>query len=285
MNTLICKDYTVSGKKFELIYQSDLDMYVTHPKPSEIELPAYYKSEKYISHTDSKKSLFELVYQLVKNYTISKKVNLINSLQTKEKSLLDIGCGTGDFMSASQKRGWEVSGLEPNIDARNLAITKLKKQTKIYNNIEELLKNNVDKKFNLISLWHVLEHVADYKDYIKKIKSVLKKEGILIIAVPNFKGYDASYYKEYWAAYDVPRHLWHFSQNAIKTIFEKQDMQLVKTLPMKFDSYYVSLLSEKYKTGKTNLFNAFKIGFKSNWKATKTKEYSSLIYVLKTKIT
>lgn len=285
MNTLICKDYTVSGKKFELIYQSDLDMYVTHPKPSEIELPAYYKSEKYISHTDSKKSLFELVYQLVKNYTISKKVNLINSLQTKEKSLLDIGCGTGDFMSASQKRGWEVSGLEPNIDARNLAITKLKKQTKIYNNIEELLKNNVDKKFNLISLWHVLEHVADYKDYIKKIKSVLKKEGILIIAVPNFKGYDASYYKEYWAAYDVPRHLWHFSQNAIKTIFEKQDMQLVKTLPMKFDSYYVSLLSEKYKTGKTNIFNAFKIGFLSNWKAKKTNEYSSLIYVLKNKNT
>lgn len=285
MNTLICKDYTVSGKKFELIYHSDLDMYATHPKPSEKELPAYYKSEKYISHTDSKKSLFELVYQLVKNYTINKKVKLIDSLQTREKSLLDIGCGTGDFLNVSQKRGWEVSGLEPNIDARKVAIKKIKEQTKLYENIEELLKNETKKKYDVISLWHVLEHVADYKDYINKIKSVLKKEGVLIIAVPNFKSFDASYYKEYWAAYDVPRHLWHFSQNSIKTIFEKQNMQLVKTLPMKFDSYYVSLLSEKYKTGKTNLFNAFKIGFMSNWKAKKTNEYSSLIYVLKTKNT
>ena len=281
MNKLICKDYTVSGKEFELVYNSDLEMYITHPKPSEKELPIYYKSEAYISHTDSKKSLFDKVYQLVKNYTISKKVKLIDSFQTKEKTLLDIGCGTGDFLSASQKKEWEVSGIEPNIDAQKLALTKLKKNSIIYFDIDELLEKDTTKKFDVISLWHVLEHVPDYDDYIKKIKELLKKEGVLIIAVPNHKSYDAQFYKNFWAAFDVPRHLWHFSQKSIRLIFGKHKMEVVKTLPMKFDSYYVSLLSEKNKKGKTNPFVAFMVGFKSNLRAYRTKEYSSLIYIFK----
>jgi len=276
--TLVCKDFTVSNKEFELHFNSELDMYCTYPKPSEEELPEYYKSEEYISHTDAKKSLFDKVYQLVKNYTLSKKVKLINSFKTEEKRLLDVGCGTGDFINTSKNKSWKVVGVEPSKKARELAIIKIKEN--IFSSLDKLIDSN-PKKFDVISLWHVLEHVPDYEIYIQKLQSLLKPNGYLLIAVPNYKSYDAQFYKEFWAAYDVPRHLWHFSQKSISLIFEKENMKVVNTLPMKFDSYYVSLLSEKYKNGKSNIFKAFKIGFLSNWKAKGAKEYSSLIYVLK----
>ena len=135
--------------------------------------------------------------------------------------------------------------------------------------------------FDIITMWHVLEHVPDLEKQIQELKRLLKPNGTLIVAVPNFKSYDANYYKEYWAAFDVPIHFWHFSRKAIKLLFEKENMKLEQVLPMKFDSFYVSLLSEKYKTGKMNFIKAFFIGLKSNWKAQKTSEYSSHIYILK----
>ena len=148
-------------------------------------------------------------------------------------------------------------------------------------NVVENLENLGQQKFNVISLWHVMEHLPDLKNQIKKITNLLAEEGTLIIAVPNFKSNDAIHYKEYWAAYDTPRHLWHFSQNAISELFKEQNFKIIQTLPMKFDSYYVSLLSEKYKNGKQNYFKAIYQGWLSNYKANRTSEYSSLTYVLK----
>jgi len=130
-------------------------------------------------------------------------------------------------------------------------------------------------------MWHVLEHVPNLMESIKMLKELLTDDGHLIIAVPNFKSYDANHYKENWAAYDVPRHLWHFSESSIRHIFGKNDFAVIKTLPLIFDSFYVSLLSEKYKTGKSNLINGFVNGLKSNMKASRSGEYSSKIYVLK----
>ena len=149
---------------------------------------------------------------------------------------------------------------------------------KLFNDINELEKEN---KFDVITMWHVLEHVPNLEKYISQLKQLLKPNGRLVIAVPNYKSFDAKYYKEFWAAYDVPRHLWHFSQKAIKDLFEKENMIVEKTIPMKLDSFYVSLLSEKYKNGKSNPVKAFHVGLLSNIKAKRTKEYSSLIYILK----
>lgn len=280
MDRLICKDYTVSGKQFELIYNSELEFYATTPKPSKKELLKYYNSEAYISHTDAKKSLFDKTYQFVKNYTIRKKIKLINSFKTEGKELLDIGCGTGDFIFNAKRKTWKVTGVEPNKKAKQLSIYKMNNKATIYSNIDDLVASKKT-TYNVITLWHVLEHVPDLNVYINKIQSLLKSNGYLVVAVPNYKSFDATYYKEFWAAYDVPRHLWHFSQKSIQLLFNTFNMEVVETLPMKFDSYYVSLLSEKNKTGKTNLFRALIIGWLSNWKAYKTKEYSSLIYVLK----
>ena len=276
---LTCEDYTVSNQKFDLLYNNELEMLETSPKPKLEELASYYESEDYISHTDSKTSLVDKLYQFVKSYSLKKKLSLLNSFNSEEKNLLDIGCGTGDFLLTCKNNGWNVVGVEPNSKAKNLADSKLNfnENTSVYSDLEKLANH----KFDVITLWHVLEHVPNLEDYILKLKSLLKPKGILVVAVPNYKSYDAIYYKQFWAAFDVPRHLWHFSKKSIQLLFSDVKMNVVKIKPMLFDSFYVSLLSETYKTGKSNFIKAFYIGFLSNLKALATKEYSSLIYIIK----
>ncbi len=284
---LNCTDFTVSRETFTLLVDKESDILITSPQPSLEKLPSYYESLEYISHTDSKKSVFDKIYQIVKKYTISKKIKLVKSLlkdvslNNAKPKILDIGCGTGDFLVACDKKGMEVFGVEPNVNAKNITKQKIIKQGfTIPNSIFDLDTNT---KYDVITMWHVLEHVPNLEKYILKLKSLLQPNGILIIAVPNYKSYDAKYYKEFWAAYDVPRHLWHFSKKSISLLFSKVAMHVKFIYPMKFDSFYVSLLSEKYKTGKSNFIKAFYIGFLSNIKAKPKKEYSSLIYVLKNK--
>ncbi len=267
------KDYLVTGESFELTYDSEREMLLTKPQPDIANLSKYYESEEYISHTDNKKGVVSFLYQTIKKRALLKKVNLIGSLNKGVGNLLDIGAGTGDFLKQAKDKNWKISGVEPNEGARSLAKEK-----------GIVLKENITdfkgEKFNVITLWHVLEHLPDLEETILKIEDLLTPNGILIIAVPNYKSFDANYYKEHWAAYDVPRHLWHFSQGSMKVLFSKK-LKLIKTVPMIFDSFYVSLLSEKNKTGTQNLIKAFFIGLRSNLSAWKTKEYSSLIYCFK----
>ncbi|WP_405221649.1 class I SAM-dependent methyltransferase [Dokdonia sp. Asnod1-B02] len=268
------KDHSVSGEEFTLKYDEKYHMYFTIPKPEISKLPSYYESEDYISHTDGKRSLFEIAYQTIKGITLSRKQKLLKMFNPDQGSVLDIGAGTGDFLEFLSKRKWNVKGVEPNDKAKKLAQHK---GLDIYNTIDEV----GGELYDVITMWHVLEHVYDLQEQIAWLKKQLAKNGTIFIAVPNFESFDASYYKSYWAAFDVPRHLYHFSETSIKRLFAEQDLQLVKTLPMKFDSYYVSLLSEKYKSGKMNFFTAFVTGFKSNRKAKRSGGYSSHIYVLK----
>jgi len=276
LKNLKVTDHSVSKEKFELIKDTTYGFLVTTPLPDVSELAKYYETEEYISHTDTKRNLFEKVYHLVREYAIKNKVALLNKEQAKGR-LLDIGCGTGDFLAAAKNNGWSVTGIEPNKKARALANAKT--DNKVFDILK--LESLQTDSFDVITLWHVFEHLPDLDTHVKVFRKLLKPNGSLIIAVPNHKSFDAEYYKQFWAAYDVPRHLWHFSQSSIKTFFGKFQIELNKTIPMKFDSFYVSLLSEKYKTGKQNLFKAFWIGFRSNLKAKHTSEYSSLIYVFK----
>ena len=269
-----CKDYTVSEEIFTLYHDEEKDMLITSPQPDEENLPKYYQSDDYISHTDAKKTLIEKLYQIVKSFTLRKKVKLITKLKKHKGALLDIGAGTGDFLIAAKKAEWNIYGVEPNQDARKLA---QKKELELNKNTIELDSH----KFDIITMWHVLEHVPNINNQIIELKRLLKPDGYIIIAVPNFKSYDARYYHSFWAAYDVPRHLWHFSRKSINMIFSKHKMNVVDIIPMKFDSFYVSMLSEKYKTTKMNYIKAFWIGLRSNIKAMRSKEYSSLIYVVK----
>ena len=266
------KDYSISQEEFTLVYDEVLDMFSTDPVPDN--LGKYYLSENYISHTDSNDGFFEKVYQWVKNYMLKKKVKVISSYVEKG-TLLDIGAGTGDFLNQAKKSGWEVTGIEPSAAARKRAFEKG------INLFEEEAEVG-ERKFDVITMWHVLEHVPDVEKQIEWIKNHLSTDGVLIVAVPNFNAYDAKYYKNFWAAWDVPRHLHHFSSKSIKTLFEKKGFNLMEQKPLIFDSFYVSLLSEKYKsTSLIKPVSAFMIGLRSNWRARQTKEYSSIIYVLK----
>ncbi|MGC4040893.1 MAG: class I SAM-dependent methyltransferase [Flavobacterium sp.] len=267
------RDYSVSKEIFELHHNPEYDLLITFPKPSLEKLPSYYESEDYISHTDGKRSLFERLYHAIKNVALKNKVKLINA-KSEKGSLLDIGAGTGDFLVTAKNDGWETTGIEPSAKAKGIAINKGV-------NFAENLSDLKSHSFDVITMWHVLEHVPNLDEYILELKRLLKPNGTILIAVPNFKSFDANYYGRFWAAYDVPRHIWHFSKTAIQKLFAEKEMELVEVLPMKFDSFYVSLLSEKYKTGKMNFIKAFFVGLKSNKSGKQTKEYSSHIYVIK----
>jgi len=272
---LTCIDYTVSNEEFSVLIDPKTNLLVTSPRPKDEHLGAYYESKNYISHSDAKKSLFDRLYQLVRNYTLRQKIKLINSFETNDKRVLDIGAGTGDFLMTCQKQGWKIEGVEPNEKANDIASLKLASSLK--QNIRDL----DGQQYDVVTMWHVLEHVPNLMSYISQLKSLLKPEGTLIVAVPNHQSFDAEYYGRFWAAYDVPRHLWHFSQKSVEDLFEIAQMKVIEKLPMKFDAYYVSLLSEKYRHGKMNPLRAFYIGLKSNLKARQTKQYSSLIYIIK----
>lgn len=274
-NYLTCKDYTVSGEEFNLVTCTNCSFTFTNPRPKADELHQYYQSQDYISHSNKSNSPVNFIYKIARNFTLKKKVALINSLNAKGR-MLDIGCGTGHFIAACQHDGWSINGVEPDENARKIARDK----TSIH--ISNDLKNVEGTDFDIITLWHVLEHVPNLNDFMHLLVSKLKTTGKLIVAVPNYKSHDAQYYQQYWAAYDVPRHLYHFDQDSMGKLANQYKLKIDKILPMSLDAYYVSLLSEGYKgSGLLKFIKAPIRGFISNQKAKKNNyNYSSLIYIL-----
>ena len=277
---LTCKDYTVSNSEFTIVRCNSCNFHFTNPRPDSKSIGSFYESEEYISHSNTKKGLINKLYQLVRNYTLKQKESLI-SQHVSRGTLLDIGCGTGEFLNHMRKAGWSVLGIEPGEKARNFASTNY--SIPVEN--ESALLNLSPESYDLISMWHVLEHVHNLNERVKKLHELIKQDGLVVIAVPNYTSYDAEKYGAYWAAYDLPRHLYHFSPNSIQQLFAKHGFVQHKVMPMKFDSFYVSLLSEKYKYGGTNIVSAFMTGLLSNLKAKFSKDhiYSSQIYLFKKK--
>ena len=271
------KDYSVTGESFELIYDASKEMLCTQPKPPKAKLSSYYPNTNYISHTNQSTSFFDLLYHAVRFISVRRKLRLLKPHQSKQGRLLDIGAGTGFFLRAAKKRGWTVTGIEPNQTARNFANSKA--PNTVFD--EDKLQTLPEHSFDVITLWHVLEHLPDLQSDIAAFQKLLKPNGRIVLAVPNFKSFDSDYFKAFWAAYDVPRHLWHFSQQSISILFSKVQMKLEATHPLVMDAYYVCLLSNKLKSGSYRILNSLCIGFTSNLKALKTGEYSSLIYILK----
>ena len=271
------KDYFLTQEEFEILECDNCKLLFTSPCPTPDKIGDYYKSEDYLSHNEEKKSLFAKIYNKVKRINIKNKFNIAVSHQPSAISLLDIGCGVGDFLLYAKEKGCNITGIEPSEDARTIAEKKL--ECKILS--PEELQNIHDNSFDIITMWHVLEHVADLKTEIQHLQRILKKDGKLVLALPNYKSYDAEYYKDKWAAYDVPRHLSHFSQTSIKNIFKETNLQLIDIKPLKWDSFYISMLSEQYLNSKNSFLKGVLTGWKSNRKAKKSGEYSSLVYIFK----
>ena len=270
---LTCKDYTVSQESFNIVSCKGCNFKFTNPRPSDSEIGKYYKSEDYVSHSDTKKGLINRLYHMVRTRTLKQKLGLISSYVSRG-TILDYGCGTGMFLKTCADAGWKSFGFEPDSDAKKLAEGK---GLTVANSKEALNRN----KYDIISLWHLLEHVTDLEQTLQFFSESITDKGRLIIAVPNYTSADAKHYKEFWAGYDVPRHIYHFEINTLKKLLGNYGFSLEETKPMKFDSYYVSMLSEKYKTGSMNYFTAFLNGLKSNMAAKDPSQYSSVIYIFK----
>jgi 2-polyprenyl-3-methyl-5-hydroxy-6-metoxy-1,4-benzoquinol methylase len=268
------KDHNVSGKVFTIVECLGCGFRFTNPRPKEKNIYKYYQSKNYISHSSTKKGLINKVYHLVRSYQFYKKKEVIHKCSNKRKGkILDVGCGTGDFLKYMASYGWEADGVETDNGAIEVAEKKLGKELK-----ENLALIKGEDKYDVITMWHVLEHVYNVEDYLKKINKLLKKGGVLVVGVPNCASYDAKKYKENWVAYDLPIHLSHFRKNNIKELAKKGSFTLNAIKPLFFDAYYISMLSAK-KSG-SSIVSGFLHGFISNFKAKKSGEYSSLMYFL-----
>jgi SAM-dependent methyltransferase len=274
---LICKDHTVSKEMFQIVSCNSCGFKFTNPRPENTILGNYYKSEDYISHSNTKKDIISKLYHAVRNYTLQKKIKLLDQYVSRG-TLLDYGCGTGMFLKACQDKDWKSFGMEPDPGARKIAGEM---GLNVSGDKTELANKTLGTKFSAITLWHVLEHVTDLDETLSFFRDKLGTGGVLLIAVPNYTSFDAKLYKENWAAYDVPRHLYHFEIKTISQLLKRFDFKLLQTHPMKFDSFYVSMLSEKYATGSINYVKAFISGLRSNLKANSSTDYSSVIYVFK----
>ncbi len=268
------KDYTVSGEYFKIVQCRNCDFLFTNPRPSAKEAGAYYQSDNYISHSNTNKGLVNKMYHWVRNITLKQKTNWIEPYH-QANELLDIGCGNGHFLKACKERGWEVMGME--LDSKTAEQARKYTQTTIVNQLSEI---DAEKKFQLISLWHVLEHVYELDEYFQFFKTHIKPGGKLLLALPNPKSHDADTFKSFWAAYDVPRHIHHFTPKSIELLSKKYGFKLIKSKGLLFDSFYISLLSNEYQSGKKKLFSSFVTGAFSNLKAFIFHgNYSSNLYI------
>lgn len=276
---LTTKDYTVTKEEFELIKCSNCNLIITCPRPAPETIGKYYASENYISHSGKSQTLFDKIYLTVRKFTLRWKYQLIKDYFPRPANLLDFGSGTGEFLHYMKGNSWNVFGIEPNDTAREKANHLL--GNKVSQDLLFLKNNSIE----VITLWHVLEHIHDLNNTIQKLKHLLTPDGLIIIAVPNPQSHDTAHYDNAWAGYDVPRHLWHFSQKTMELLFKKNGLELVDIRPMKLDSFYISLLSEGYKNPvQSKILTGIKAlleGFISNLSAIRSKEYSSLIYIVK----
>lgn len=265
-------DHFLSGEVFTLLICPQCKVQITTPQPPSDKIFSYYASDEYVSHNDSKKGLINSAYQVVKSITLRQKEKLIREFGQKG-SLLDYGSGTGDFLLHCKKQGWVVNGAEPDEKARKLS---QEKGLDVFD-LSEI--NQTKNRFDVITMWHVLEHTYDPNKTVEQLKSLLKPGGILVIAVPNYSSYDAQHYGSFWAAWDVPRHLFHFHPTTITQLAEQNQMTLLQKKGMPFDAFYVSMLSEKYRGGGS--LKGVLTGLKSNYQAVNSSKYSSVIYILK----
>ena len=275
-NFMVVKDHSVSQESFSISKCAACNFLFTNPRPDQQNISQYYDSKNYISHQNAASNLTNVLYKIVRRITLKQKVAWINEFSKEKGRLLDFGCGTGHFLQAAQKDGWEVTGFEPNPTALSIATQRL--NLKVHKDLHKLEN---EKKFDAITLFHVLEHIHDLEQTLKILHGKLKRRGNLYIAVPNFNSYDSMLYKENWASLDVPRHLYHFTTETMEKLAKEHNLKIKAVKPMIFDSYYVSILSEGYINNKNKIINAVTNGYKSNKLAKKENNYSSLLFVLR----
>jgi len=272
-------DHFVSGEVFPIYSCDQCGFHMTGNLPPDDQMDQYYQSDDYISHSDTRKGLFNRIYHTVRNLMLNEKLNIVKRTTGKTTGrVLDIGAGTGYFMNFAARKGWETTGTERNSEARRFAKEHWKLELLPGDHLFDLPPAS----FDAISMWHVLEHLPDQDKYWKTLFRLLPEGGFLFIALPNFCSFDAVHYKEKWAAWDVPRHLWHYAPENIIRQAGNYGFRLTGMKRMPFDAFYVSILSEKYKKSQFPLMKGLFYG-KISWLASliDVKKSSSVIYIFR----
>ncbi len=275
-----CIDHYVSGETFEIIECKTCGMRITDDFPDEKTIGKYYEAADYISHSDTKKGIVNQVYHFVRQYMLKKKARWVEkSSGRKTGSILDVGTGTGYFANAMKKRNWDVSIVEQSDAAREFAEKNFGLSGSP--SITEFAVQS-SKKLDVITLWHVLEHIENLKEAMTHFHQMLQKNGTLIIAVPNCNSFDARKYKSLWAAYDVPRHLWHFRAEQMEILAKNNGFEIAEIKPMPFDAFYISMISEKYAKQPLAFLKGIFTGIGGFFASIFDKKMSSsLVYILK----
>ncbi|MDZ4756554.1 MAG: class I SAM-dependent methyltransferase [Bacteroidota bacterium] len=276
---LSCKDYVASGEDFSLDQCNNCGFVFTNPRPDFNECGRYYESDKYVSHQDNDKSFVLYLYRWVRNRNLKWKLKVISKYQKITGEILDYGCGLGNFLNFCKQQGWKSTGMDVSENARN--VVKERYDINVFPNAE--IKNQGNNKYDIITLWHVLEHVYDIDETVLEFHRILKDSGTLFIAVPNRKSYDALHYKEKWDAYDVPRHIYHFSPEDMGVLMNRLGFKIVEKRGMFYDAFYVSMRSEMHNGRGMKILRGFYRGLISNIKAAGNHKYSSMLYVIKKK--
>jgi len=274
-----CRDHSITKEAFTIWQCGRCTARFTRTVPQQNDIAKYYEATHYISHTDTSKGIIAKLYKIVREITLSEKRRVLQRVSDLTAgTLLDIGSGTGAFAAEMATKGWKVTGLEPNAGAR----AKAKDLYKLDLKPAEILYNLPVAAFDVITLWHVLEHVYDLDGYFASMHRVLKPNGVVFIGVPNYTSPDAAHYGTYWAAYDVPRHLYHFSPKSMALLAERFGFTVISRRAMWFDVYYIALLSEQYKHGKQRFLPALWLGLRCTLATLFNRsKASSLMYVLK----
>jgi 2-polyprenyl-3-methyl-5-hydroxy-6-metoxy-1,4-benzoquinol methylase len=275
---LECTDHFVSGENFKIYQCKSCGFRFTADAPNLENIAEYYHSESYISHSNTQKGLVNKLYHYVRNIMLKRKLKLVQKFSIG-KNLLDIGCGTGYFPHFMKENGYNAAGMEIEAEARKFASANFGLTV---NSPDELLNKNLPRQFDVITLWHVLEHLHDVNRYMTWINDSLKSDGTLYIALPNFKSYDSKMYGKHWAAYDVPRHLWHFNPETFEKLISRFGFKLIKLKSLPFDAYYNSIMSAKYAGKRLSFLHGIITGHISNDLSTfNSKKCSSVVYICK----
>lgn len=274
------KDHLLSKETFSLKQCVNCTFVFTANPPSEEASGKYYESDDYIEHSDTKSGLINRIYHIARQRMLSKKHRMISKTQKSGSRLLDIGSASGYFLSFMKSKGFQVEGVEISEKARALCLSKFEIEA---STPDQFSQGGVLGTFNAITMWHVLEHVYPLSEYLIQIHKQLAENGRVYIAVPNHTSFDAQQYKSDWAAYDVPRHLWHFNPKSFETLIHRHDFELEEMLRLPLDSFYISLVSEQYKNDHTRFsLKALVNGFRSWLKSLSSAgNCSSIVYIIK----
>ena len=269
-------DHFLSGEMFRILACGDCGFRFVSPRPVASDIGRYYESDRYISHDASSMNLFNLAYRFARRWSVGMKYSVV-AKHAGPGDILDIGCGTGEFLHHCARKGHKVAGVEINTKARDFATGRYG----ITTTADLTSMAGTGRIFRCITLWHVLEHLHELNTSLETIRTLMAPGGTLVVAVPNSNSSDAEHYREFWAAYDVPRHLYHFTADTLTRLMKNHGLALRATLPQKLDAYYVSLLSGQYRSGRRSYPEAIRQGFRSNCGASRNQRgHSSQIFIL-----